>query len=79
MAYSVTPLLIAGILMIIPIIGPIGKIASLYGFYIFYLGIKPVLKTPEDQHISVTVVGILGMIVISGIVHTLFSLIFFWV
>lgn len=77
-AYSFTPLLIAGILLIIPIIGPIGKIAGLYGLYIFYLGVKPMLKTPEDQHIAVTVVGIVSILVISGIIHTLFSLFFFW-
>lgn len=67
LAYSFTPFLIAGILMLVPYLGYLGRIAGIYGFYLLYLGIKPMLKTPEDQHVPYLAVSIVVVLVLSSI------------
>ncbi len=48
-AYSYSPMCIAGVLYIFPSLGSIAGIISMYGLYIFYLGITPMMKTPEEK------------------------------
>ena len=48
-AYSMTPVWVAGILNIIPSIGWLGSLIGLYGLFLLYLGITPMMKTPEDK------------------------------
>jgi hypothetical protein len=76
--YSLTPFLVAGILMIFPVLGFIARLAAIYGFYILYLGVKPMMKTPEDQHTTFGVVSIVIMIVSFGVIGVITSAMFLW-
>ena len=64
-AYSYTPMWVAGILYLIPLLGLLAIIAGLYGIYLFYLGLPPVMKTPADQVVPYMVVAAIVIIVIS--------------
>jgi hypothetical protein len=68
-AYSSTASWVAGILLIVPVVGWLAAIAGwVYSVYLMYLGVGPVKKTPEDQRIVYVIIIIIVMIVISMII-----------
>jgi peptidoglycan biosynthesis protein MviN/MurJ (putative lipid II flippase) len=69
-AYSSTPMWVAGVLSLVPALAVIGLLAGLYGLYIMYLGIGPLMKTPSDKTIPYMVVSIIVLIVLYVIVGT---------
>jgi Yip1 domain len=76
-AYSCTPVWVAGILYIIPILGALVILAGIYGLYLMYLGLPQTMRTPPDKVIGYLVVSIIAMIVIYWIISlTLSSIIF---
>jgi len=46
--FSYTPIMIAGVFQAIPALS-ILAILGLYGLYLLYIGIKPMMKTPDDK------------------------------
>ena len=68
-AYSSTPIYIAGFLSFIPVIGGLLKfVAIVYSIYITYLGLGPLKQTPEDKKVIYLLVAILVMVGITIIV-----------
>ena len=67
-AYSLTPMWIAGVLNIVPALGIIGGLIGLYGIYLFYLGMTPMMKTPQNQIIPYMVVSLIVIVVVQIIV-----------
>jgi hypothetical protein len=63
--YASTPVWVAGVLNLIPVLSPIIIIAALYAVYLFYLGLPHLMHTPSDQVIPYMVVSALVMIVVS--------------
>ena len=61
--YSNTPLWIAGVLNIVPLLGVLSILAALYGIYLLYLGIPRLMKSPQDKAIPYTVVVMIVAIV----------------
>ena len=47
-AYSMTPIWVAGILNFFPALGWLAGLIGLYGLFIMYLGLAPLMKTAED-------------------------------
>ncbi len=74
--YSYTPALVAGVFMIIPSLGIIATLAGLYGLYLLYVGLKPMMKTPDDKITTYFIVSLLVMIVASIIIGVILSAIF---
>ena len=64
-AYASTPVWVAGILNIVPLLGVLVMLAWLYCIYVFYLGLPVMMKTPQDKVIPYMVVSALVMIVVS--------------
>lgn len=74
-AYSETPVWIAGVLYIIPTLGMLGAlIGGLYAIYIFYLGLPVMMKTPQDKVIPYMVVSAIVVIVLAVIVGAVAAL-----
>ena len=73
-AYSMTPMWIAGILMLVPVLGMLAIIAGLYGIYIFYLGVTPLMKTPADKVVPYMVVSAVVIIVIQIVIGAVVGL-----
>ena len=65
--YSMTPVWIAGVLNLVPLLAALGIIAALYAVYLFYLGLPVVMATPADKVIPYMVVSALVIIVVSFI------------
>jgi len=74
-AYSNTPVWIAGIVYIIPGLSWIVFIAALYSLYILYLGFSPMMKTPQDKVVVYLVVSIIALIIVYAIVGWILALI----
>ncbi len=76
-AYSMTPVWVAGILNIIPTIGWLGSLIGLYGLYLLYLGITPLMKTPEDKRVGYLIVSIIILIVVYFVIAAILTAILF--
>ena len=62
-SFAYTPMLVAGIFNILPALAVIALLAGLYGLYILYLGIKPMMKAPDDKVTVYFIVSLLILIV----------------
>ncbi|HEV8551881.1 MAG TPA: Yip1 family protein [Casimicrobiaceae bacterium] len=72
-AYSYTAAWLAGIFLIVPVLGGIvGLLAAIYAWYTFYLGVPVLKKCPQDKAVGYTVVvvicGILLGVVLAGFI-----------
>lgn len=66
-AFSVTPGLVAGVLVILPSLSIIALLAALYGIYLLYLGAPVLMKVTQEKVVPYVVVLILCTIV-AGVV-----------
>lgn len=74
-AYSYTPVWVAGILYLIPLLGIVASLLGLYGIYIMYLGLGDIKKTPEDSKVGYMVVSAIVSIVIMWIISAILMMI----
>ncbi|MCX6235372.1 MAG: Yip1 family protein [Bacteroidetes bacterium] len=74
-AYSYTPVLIAGILYIIPVLGVLIFIMGLYSIYIIFIGLPDIKKTPDDSKVGYLLISAIVLIVVMIIVSFLLRLI----
>lgn len=72
-AYSMTPIWIAGILNILPTIGWLAGLIGLYGLYLMYLGLAPLMKTPEDKKVGYLVVSIIILIFVYFVIAAILT------
>lgn len=73
--YSMTPVWIAGVLNLVPVLAVLVIIAALYAVYLFYMGLPPVMSTPSEKVIPYMVVSAIVIIVISICLGTITALI----
>ncbi|MDR0825410.1 MAG: YIP1 family protein [Prevotella sp.] len=64
-AWSYAPMCIAGIFYIFPALSWLASLAGLYGLYLLYIGLKPMLKTPDDKQTTYFVVSLICTIGVS--------------
>ena len=64
-AYASTPVWIAGVLHLVPLLGILTILALLYAIYLFYLGVAPVMKTPNDKVLPYMVVSAVVVVVVT--------------
>ena len=75
-AYSYTAAWVAGVFLLIPLLGIIGLLVSLYSLYLLYVGLPIVMKAPPDKAVGYTVVVVLVAIVlwvVIGLITTQFA------
>ena len=72
-AFSMTPVWVAGILNILPTLGWLSSLIGLYGLFLLYLGLTPLMKTPEDKKIGYLVVSIIILIVVYAVLMAILS------
>lgn len=76
-AYSMTPVWVAGILYIIPFLGVLVLLAGLYGLYLLFIGLPELMDTPKEKSLGyvivVIVVNIIVFFVVSAIVGAIFA------
>ena len=70
-AYSYTPVWVAGILYLIPLLGIVASLLGLYGIYIMYTGLGDIKKTPDDSRVGYMVVSAIVAIVIMWIISAI--------
>lgn len=69
-AYSYTPMCVAGILLLLPNLSVVAALCGLYGLYLLYLGLAPMMSTPEEKNSTYFIVSLLCVIVVSAILST---------
>ena len=75
-AYASTPIWIAGVLHLVPLLSALIIVAAIYAIYLFYLGLSPVMKTPQDKILPYMIVSAVVVIIVSfciGLVMGVFS------
>jgi hypothetical protein len=65
--YSSTPVWLAGVFSLIPMLGVLGIVAGLYGLYLLYLGLSPLMKNPQEKSIGYTALIVVCYIVVAMI------------
>lgn len=74
-AYSFTPVWVAGILNIIPLLGILVALAGLYAIYLLYLGLPKLMKAPQEKAAGYTAVLVLASIVVWVLIATFTTLV----
>lgn len=64
-AYASTPAWIAGVLLLMPVLGILGLLAGLYSLYLLYLGLPVMMKAPHDRIVGYTAVIVICVVVIA--------------
>jgi len=72
-AYSMTPIWLAGILNIFPTIGWLAGLIGLYGLFLLYMGLPPLMKTPEDKKVVYLVISIIILIVVYFVIAAILT------
>ena len=78
-AYSYTAAWIAGVFLIVPILGGIvGLLAAIYAWYTFYLGVPVLKKCPQNKALGYTIVVVIcgivmGFVLSSVLLSTMFG------
>lgn len=75
-AYSMTPMWVAGVLNLIPLLGVLVLLAGLYGIYLCYLGLPHVMKTPADQVVIYMIVSFVVIVIVQFIISAVLGAIF---
>ncbi len=65
--YSYTPMMVAGILFILPSLAVLASLCGLYGLYLLYIGLQPLMKTPDDKKTVYFVVSLVAVIVVYAV------------
>jgi hypothetical protein len=73
-AYSTTPVWIAGVLNLIPVLAVLILFAAIYSIYLFYLGVPVLMKTPAEKVIPYMIVSILVIIVVWFVIGAILAL-----
>lgn len=71
--YAYTPVMIAGAFQAIPALGVLG-IVGLYGLYLLYIGLKPMMKTPDEKTTMYFVVSLAVMISVYFVIGAVLTL-----
>ncbi len=66
--YSSTPVWLAGVLSLVPMLGVLGILAGLYGLYLLYIGLPVLMKNPSEKSIGYTALIVVCYIVAAIIV-----------
>lgn len=74
-AYSITPGLIAGIILLVPSLSRIMTVISLYGIYLLYTGLPVLKRTPREKVAGYAIITIICFIIISIVIANLLSII----
>jgi Yip1 domain. len=76
-AYSNTPIWIAGLLAFIPMLRFLILFAGrIYSIYLMYLGLGPLKKTPEDKKVVYMIVAFLVILLIGFVVSYILGMLF---
>jgi hypothetical protein len=68
-AYSYTPLWLAGVLYLVIFLAPLGIVAGIYAIYLFYVGLPVVMKTPADKVVPYMLVSAVVVIVVHWVLQ----------
>jgi hypothetical protein len=71
MVFGSTPMMLAGVLSILPALGMLSLLAALYGLYLLYLGLPILMKNPNEKTVPYMIVlavcGIVAGVVMGGL------------
>ena len=72
-AYSYTPMFVAGVFYILPSLVWIATLAGLYGLYLLYIGLQPMMKAPAEKQTSYFVVSLIVTILVSVVLQSILT------
>jgi len=72
-AYSYTPMYVAGIFYILPMFAGFAGLAGLYGLYLLYIGLQPMMKVSAEKQTTYFVVSLIVMLVVYAVLLSVLS------
>lgn len=72
--YAYTPVWLAGVFSIVPLLGVLTILAALYSVYLLYLGLPPLMKAPKEKSIGYTALVVVCAIVLGIVVGAIVGL-----
>lgn len=69
--FASTPMMLAGVLNILPALSIVGLIAALYGLYVMFLGLPVLMKNPQEKTIPYMVVLVIASIICAVVLFSL--------
>ena len=72
-AYSYTPMFVAGVLYVIPSLAGLASLAGLYGLYLLYVGLQPMMKTATEKQTAYFVVSLIVTVLVSLVLTAVLS------
>jgi uncharacterized membrane protein len=66
--YSSTPVWLAGVFSLVPLLGVLSIIAGLYGLYLLYIGLPILMKNPAEKSIGYTALIVVCYFVLAIII-----------
>lgn len=73
-AYASTPSWLAGIVLLLPMLGIVGLLAGLYSLYLLYLGLPLLMKAPQEKAVGYTAVVVVGAFVVMAVIGAMSNL-----
>jgi hypothetical protein len=70
-AYSYTPMFVAGVFYLYPPLATLAIVAGLYGLYILYIGMQPMMQAPVEKNTGYFVVSLIATVVVSGVISAI--------
>ena len=72
-AYSYTPMFVAGVLYVIPSLLGLASLAGLYGLYLLYVGLQPMMKVSTEKQTVYFVVSLIVTVLVSAALTSILS------
>ena len=70
-AYSYTPMFVAGVFYLLPSLAWLASLAGLYGLYLLYIGLQPMMKVSAEKQTTYFVVSLVVTILVSVILSAI--------
>jgi hypothetical protein len=74
--YAYTPSLVAGVFFLLPSLRILVTLAGIYGLYLLYLGLKPMMKSPEEKTTTYFIVSLIVVVAVYVLLATILGAIF---
>ena len=62
-AYAATPSWVAGVVLLVPMLGIVSFVAAFYGLYLLYLGLPLLMKVPQEKAVPYTIVVVVAAMI----------------
>ncbi|MDR1056052.1 MAG: YIP1 family protein [Prevotellaceae bacterium] len=72
-AYTYTPMFVAGMFYILPALWWLASLAGLYSLYLLYIGLQAIMKVPADKQSSYCIISLIITVTVFGVLSLILT------